>query len=266
MKTKITFNDIPNTIDRDEMKEIIGGAGELTIYKNNSDGFYAGWGPLPVVFESGISGVYNNPFANHFVGLGHGFAWTQFGAQANSTSSSSPWQITADGITTSDPEAIKQFMTLMSSYQQQKTDCVFQTMGFMSSMYGNPSRDSKFYEDAYNKLYGTAANSTPAANGVLPENMVDFMSRYFVTNNLNETVPNNIANWINPSNNLMGENQLMGVYRTNSGGLHAVTIQSINGNYSNIYDPQNYNPQNNSPQIENSRMQQYYGVSEQCLD
>ena len=58
MKTKITFNDIPNTIDRDEMKEIIGGAGELTIYKNNSDGFYAGWGPLPVVFESGISGDF----------------------------------------------------------------------------------------------------------------------------------------------------------------------------------------------------------------
>jgi hypothetical protein len=242
------------------MKEVVGGAGQLTIYNNNT-AFHSGFGPLPVVFESGAAN--SNPFANHFVGLGHGFAWTQFGAQTNSNFSST-WQVTENGMTTSDPETIKKFMALMSSYQQQKTDCVFQTMGFMSSMYGDQSRDSKFYQDAYNKLYGSASNSNPAANGVSTENMLDFMGRFFVTNNLNETVPNNIANWINPSNNLMGDNQLMGVYRTLSGGLHAVTVQSINGNYSNIYDPQNYYPQNNTPQIENSRMEQYYGVSGVC--
>lgn len=261
MKTKITFNDIPNAIDRNEMKEFMGGAGELTIYNNNSS-FYSGLGPLPVVYEGGGTGNYSNPFANHFVGLGHGFAWTQFGAQANSNSSSSAWQATSNGMATSDPEAIKQFFTLMSTSQQPKSDCVFQTMGFMSAMYGTPSRDSKFYEDAYNKLYGTAANSTPAANGVLPENMVDFMGRFFVTNNLNETVPNNIADWINLCGNPTGDNQLMGVYRTDSGGLHAVTVQSINGNYSNIYDFQN-NKQRDIPSI---KMEQYYGIVGECIE
>ena len=265
MKTKIAFNDIPNVIERDEMKEVLGGGYNSIIWGNTSSSNNSqDISTLLVVMENG--GTNSNPFANHFIGLGHGFAWTQFGAQLNSSSStnssSRSWQMTADGMTTSDPEAIKQFMTLMSSYQEQKSDCVFQTMGFMSSMYGDQSRDSKFYEDAYNKLYGTAANSTPAANGVLPENMLDFMGRYFVTNNLNETVPNNIANWINPSNNQNGDNQLMGIYRTIFGGLHAVTVQGVYGNYNNIYDFQN-NQQKNVP---SNKMEQYYGVSGVCND
>ena len=273
-KTKIKFADIAGMLNGDEMREIVGGAGQLTIY-NNSNSSMQDSSILPVVNEGGM---LDNPFASHFVGLGHGFGWTQFGYQTNSSFSNSAgsinsWQVTTDGLATSSPETIKQFMELLSSSglantsantsnSQNPTDCVFQTLGFISAMYGDQSRDSKFYENAYNKLYGNNANTTPASNGVPTENVLDFIGKFFITNNLNETVPNNIANWLNPNINRNGDNQLMGVYRTGTGGLHSVTVQGIAGNYNNIYDPQN----NNSRDIPSIKMEQYYGVSGECIE
>lgn len=52
MKTKIAFNDIPNVLDRNEMKEVVGGFNSI-IWGNTSTSNGHTCGILPIVMESG---------------------------------------------------------------------------------------------------------------------------------------------------------------------------------------------------------------------
>lgn len=66
-----------------------------------------------------------------------------------------------------------------------------------------------------------------------------------------------LSNWINPSTNPSGDNQLIGVYRTDNGTLHAVAVTSINGSTVNFYDPQNSNPDSRSM----TKFESFYGIT-----
>jgi hypothetical protein len=66
-----------------------------------------------------------------------------------------------------------------------------------------------------------------------------------------------LSNWINPSTNPSGDRQLIGVYKTEVGGLHAIAVTSINGSTINFYDPQKGIPDSRDM----SKFVSFYGIT-----
>ncbi|WP_300977524.1 hypothetical protein, partial [Flavobacterium sp.] len=81
MKTKIAFNDIPNAIGRDEMKEVVGGGYAITTDNSIDHGFSADLKPFSWILDLG--------------GGGKG--------------GSSSWHVTANGMSTSNASDISRF-------------------------------------------------------------------------------------------------------------------------------------------------------------
>lgn len=244
MKTKIAFNDIPNVIERDEMKEVFGG-NVSSVYKEDSTVVS---GRTDLLYGSSISSWFTSVGDRGFMGSGSSY-------------------------TTTDPNEIRQIMSALTgntySYnsttydtQPRPTDCFFQCLGWVSAMFGDRTHDAKYYEKMYaftnssggaNALYDFLTGS---GGGVTQNQVMSFTSMFFNTTDYSGASIQFLARYINPSTNPYGENSLMGLYKGDAGDLHAVMITSIEGNRVNFYDPQKMT----ASYIDKSKMISYYGL------
>jgi hypothetical protein len=138
-----------------------------------------------------------------------------------------------------------------SSYLQQgvpKTDCFFQVLGWISQMNGDTAHDANYYASIYAFThpntsvipnFNLSSFNKPTTDGVSLDQASAFAGVFFKATDYSGASNQFLSNWINPSSNPSGDNQLIGVYRTDNGTLHAIAVTSISGTTVNFYDPQN---------------------------
>ena len=85
----------------------------------------------------------------------------------------------------------------------------------------------------------------------------NFASNFFKVTDFKNTSANDLSKYIDPKNDPFGNNQLMGIYRTTDGALHAVNIINISGSTINYFDFQN----SKEGSIEKVKMEAIYGIS-----
>jgi hypothetical protein len=276
MKTKIKFSDIAGMLERDEMKEIVGGSaynngGGNTFSSGTAlgGGFSGGSGSnfdYSAGLTSGSGGMSTSEQYSYTYGSGY---LASYNAYVLLTSSQS------GQYTTTDPKEINAIFAMLygssDSYGYNNTqqgrppmDCVFQCLGWVSLMLGDTKHDSKYYENMY--AFTNSSGSTNAlynfltgSGGGIPQNQVlNFASKFFNATDYSGASSQFLAKYINPSTNPNGNNQLIGIYRNDTtGGLHAVTVTSIVGNQVNFFDPQN----GNTSSIDISKMNSFIGIS-----
>lgn len=126
-KTKIKFTDIAGMLDRDQMREITGGCGVSTgsamTIQSGGLGCSASW--------SNTSSCWSS-----IMGMGFGGALSYGGVSANSSGVSSAG--TANGYTTNNPTEISALYGMLTTGKA-ATDCVFQSMAYLASLYGDTS-------------------------------------------------------------------------------------------------------------------------------
>ena len=128
------------------------------------------------------------------------------------------------------------------------TDCFFQCLGWISQMNGDTVHDANYYASVYAFThpntsvipnFNLSSFNKPSTNGVPLDQASSFAGVFFKATDYSGASNQSLEKFINPSTNPSGDHQLIGVYRTETGGLHAVAVTSINGSTVNFYDPQN---------------------------
>lgn len=245
MKTKIAFNDIPNGIERDEMKQVLGG-NVASVYKEDSTVVS---GRTDLLSGSSVGSWFTSVGDKGFMGSGSSF-------------------------TTTDPNEIKLIMSALTgntynynlaSYdtQPRRMDCVFQCLGWISAMFGDRAHDSKFYENMYSFMNPVTSSEaaynflTNTERGIPFNQIFGFTSNFFNVTDFKSTSAVDLAKYINPKNDPFGNHQLMGIFRSAEGTLHAVNITSISGSTLNYFDFQNNTPGS----IERVKMIAVFGIS-----
>jgi hypothetical protein len=274
MKTKIKFSDIAGMLERDEMKEIVGGSGYTSGGNTFSSGTALGggsgtFGGADFNYSSGLtggsSGMSSSEQYSYTYGSGYLASYNSY-IIANSQSGQ---------YTTTDPKEINAIFAMLygssDSYGYNNTqqgrppmDCVFQCLGWISAMYGDTNHDAKYYENMYaftNSSGGTNAlyNFLTGSGGGIPINqVVNFAGKFFNATDYSGATSQFLAKYINPSTNPFGSNQLMGIYRDGTtGGLHSIMITKIEGEKVYFYDPQI----GNSNSINRSDMKLIVGIT-----
>ena len=173
MKTKIKFSDIAGMLERDEMKEIIGGCG-------NSYGS-ASFSPNPLGGSGGggLSGFgggtaigstfggqpyagYSNPVTNSFYGS------SSSGSSGNT--SGSTWQSTANGYTTTNATEISRILEFLNGQSNGQSIANF-----------NPNI-SQIYSFVAGEMQFAAAGTIPLPNGTVwggELNNVNVINNYY---------------------------------------------------------------------------------------
>jgi hypothetical protein len=156
-----------------------------------------------------------------------------------------------------------------SSYLQQgipKTDCFFQCLGWISQMNGDTAHDANYYASVYAFThpntsvipnFNLSSFNKPSTNGMPLDQASSFAGVFFKATDYSGASNQFLEKFINPSTNPSGEHQLIGVYRTPTGGLHAIAITSISGPTVNFYDPQN----GNSDSRNMTQFESFYGIT-----
>lgn len=146
---------------------------------------------------------------------------------------------------------------------QSQADCFFQCLGWISAMNGDRVHDANYYANVFafthpdpNSVYTLLTGDN--SNGGMPVNEASsFANIFFNTTNLTGSDTNSLTNWINSSTNPNGDRQLIGVYRTESGGLHAINVLSISGDVVSFWDPQKMLPGS----VTMSKIVSLYGIT-----
>ncbi len=219
MKTKIAFNDIPNGIERDEMRQILGG-NVSSVYKEDSTVVS---GRTDLLSGGAMGTWYSSVGDKGFMGSGSSY-------------------------TTTDPNEIRQIMSALTgnaySYNstiydnpQNPTDCVFQSIAYLASLYGNSSVNLNSIKDMYNSLAsGAISNGTigSAASGVDAYLLRSITDQYFNRDGQVKTISQ-----LNSFINAGGENFAIGTYSVGNGSSHAIIITGTTATQFIGWDAQN---------------------------
>lgn len=115
MKQKIKFTDIAGMLDRDQMREITGGCGEVVSGSASWDYSGGGGGSSAGSSWSSITGMgFGGQLS--YGGVSASSSGVSSSGTANSSTTSNPggaWTNTSVGVTTSDPTTIKRFMSYL---------------------------------------------------------------------------------------------------------------------------------------------------------
>ena len=184
---------------------------EVVISSNHSSGGYG------YSSSGGFSsnGYLNDPYfmnSQFWDGSGYGSSGGGGGYYVSPTYVSGSWSI---GCTSSG-----------GSSSVLPTDCIFQSMAYLGSMYGETSFNFNSMKSNYNSLYNSTIASgtiTSADGGVDAYLMPHFVDQYFNRSN----VPNNIPalrSFIDAG----GDNFAIATYDTGSSSGHAIVITGFN--------------------------------------
>ena len=159
--------------------------------------------------------------------------------------------------------------SLNSNYLPQgvpPTDCFFQCLGWISQMNGDTVHDANYYASVYAFTHPNTSVipdfnlsnfNVPSTNGISLDQASAFAGVFFKATDYSGASNQFLSNWINPSTNPSGDRQLIGVYKTEVGGLHAIAVTSINGSTINFYDPQ----KGISDSRDMSKFVSFYGIT-----
>lgn len=141
------------------------------------------------------------------------------------------------------------------------TDCVFQTLGWISAMmFGDQTHNAEYYEQYYNfthpsgddVLYNYLTNS---GGGVPPDELLNFVKTFFNATDYSGASNQFLTNYLT---NSAGNQELIGVYKTPTGGFHMVNIIAINGTTVSFFDAQN--PTREDNKVDMSDMISFIGI------
>jgi hypothetical protein len=146
------------------------------------------------------------------------------------------------------------------------TDCFFQCLGWISQMNGDTVHDANYYARVYAFThpktsvipnFNLSSFNKPNTNGMPLAQASAFAGTFFKATDYSGASNQFLSNWINPNSNPNGDHQLIGVYRTETGGLHAIAVTSINGSNISFYDPQ----KGISDSRDMSKFVSFYGIN-----
>lgn len=141
------------------------------------------------------------------------------------------------------------------------TDCVFQTLGWISAMmFGDQTHNAEYYEQYYNfthpsgddVLYNYLTNS---GGGVPPDELLNFVKTFFNATDYSGASNQFLTNYLT---NSAGNQELIGVYKTPTGGFHMVNMIAINGTTVSFFDAQN--PTREDNKVDMSDMISFIGI------
>lgn len=143
------------------------------------------------------------------------------------------------------------------------TDCVFKTLGWISAMmFGDQSHDSKYYEQYYNFTHPSGGTDvlynylTNSGGGVPPDELLNFVKTFFNATDYSGASNEFLTNYVT---NTAGNQELIGVYKTPTGGLHMVNVTQINGTTVGFFDAQN--PTRDDTTVDMTQMVSFIGIT-----
>ncbi|OOV29061.1 hypothetical protein BXU11_03795 [Flavobacterium sp. LM5] len=254
---KMSFADIEETMCKEEMKCIMGGSG--------SDwGSYGGYGGPgnPMQLNTVVIGGGSSSQQNFYSGAPS--SWSGYSSVSTNNNYDQNYYGNYGSSYNGNYYGGGSGITASSTTNQQPgpTDCFFQCLGWISTMYGDQAHDAKYYANIYafvnpNHATNTLYNFLTATGvGIIQSQALSFAGNFFAATDYSGASTQFLSKFINPATNPSGDNQLIGVYRTSSGGLHAVNITSIDGNRVNFYDPQKAK----EGSVTISEMVSFYGI------
>jgi hypothetical protein len=128
-------------------------------------------------------------------------------------------------------------------------------------MFGDQSHDSNYYEQYYNFTHPSSGNDalynylTNSGGGVPPKELMNFLNTFFNATDYSGASTQFLTNYVNQSTS--ENHELIGVFKTNSGGLHMVNILGINGSTVHYWDEQ----KSKEGFIDRSKMESFIGVA-----
>lgn len=197
---KIRFSDICGMLEKDEMKEILGGSGGV-YYGSGLDQYYGGgmmspsipmsnspsngWGGGNIIGTT-VGGIPYNPGTNNAGSLSGGGSSSSTGGSSSSSSSNSGlgWTEFSGGFTTSDVNSINRFYDFL----------------FVNNGVVNNSQINNFVNEEV-KLYGTVLNNVTIPNNykgpsTIPKGIViDDMTLVINTSNSTTVTSGNNGSW-----------------------------------------------------------------------
>jgi hypothetical protein len=246
---KMSFADIEETMCKEEMKCIMGGSG--TPWGNY--GGYGGPGS-PMQLNTVVIGGSSSSQSNFSSGASS--SWSGYSSGSNSNNYGSGYYGSYGG------GGSGSIGSSTANQQPRPTDCFFQCLGWISAMYGDQAHDAKYYANIYaftnpNHATNTLYNFLTASGaGVTQSQALSFAGNFFGATDYSGASSQFLAKFINPATNPSGDNQLIGVYRTSTGTLHAVNVQKIEGSTVIFWDPQN----SKGGEIDMTKMVSFYGI------
>jgi hypothetical protein len=232
MKTKIKFSDIAGMLERDEMKEIVGGSG------NGSEANKPCFLPGTALGGGGASGSSGGANFNYSGGLTGGGLTSNYGSSSYNTGYS---------YTTTNPNEIGALLDMLkgklSNTTQQgtpPTDCVFQSVAYLAGLYGDSSLNINSMQNTYNSLYSGAISAgiiKPASGGVDGYLLPSFSDQYFNRVGGITTIAQ-LSNFIAAG----GSNFALASYGTGNGTGHEFVITGVTSTQYIGWDAQNQIP------------------------
>lgn len=220
--TKIKFTDIAGMLDRDEMKAVVGGSG--------STGYSSG-----TALGGGFTG--GTVAQSSFNGSSYSYAGSTSSYLGNGVSSSSG----SSGYTTTNPTEISALYGMLTTGKI-ATDCVFQSMAYLASLYGDTSLNINSMQNSYNSIYIGAISAgiiKPASSGVDGALLSSFSDQYF--NRVGGiTTFAQLDSFIAAG----GSNFALASYGTGSGTGHEFVITEVTPTKYIGWDEQNHIPVN----------------------
>lgn len=247
-KAKLAFDLLEQEMEviyKDELVRFTGGSGSYTYEQ---------------LVAAINSGDLSNIPAGTYVSSGGMFTYYEQGYVFNNGTTTYGFSISSGGYFDGG-----NFGGNIGAVSQPPTDCFFQCLGWISAMNGDTVHDANYYAGVYafthpdpNSAY-TFLSGDNSSGGMPANEASSFASIFFNTTNLTGSSTGSLANWINPSTNPNGDRQLIGIYRTPSGGLHAINVLSISGNEVSFWDPQKMMPGS----VTMSQIVSLYGITAQ---
>lgn len=140
------------------------------------------------------------------------------------------------------------------------TDCVFQTLGWISAMmFGDQTHDANYYEQYYNFTHPSSGTNalynylTNSGGGVPPTELMNFLNTFFNATDYSGASTQFLTNYVT---NTAGNQELIGVYKTPYGGLHMVNVTKIIGTEVHYWDEQN----KKEGFVDMSKMESFIGI------
>ena len=223
--TKIKFTDIAGMLNRDEMKVIVGGSGAS--------------GGGGTVFSSGTAlggGFTGGAVAqSSFNGCSYSYAGSTSSYLGNGVSNGS----VSSGYTTTNPTEISALYGMLTTGKI-ATDCVFQSMAYLASLYGDTSLNINSMQNSYNSIYSGAISAgiiKPASSGVDGALLSSFSDQYFNRVGGVTTIAQ-LSSFIASG----GSNFALASYSTGPGTGHEFVITGVSSTQYIGWDAQNHIP------------------------
>jgi hypothetical protein len=225
MKTKIKFSDITGMLEFDEMKEIVGGSA----YNNGGGNTFSSGTAL-----GGGAAAYQYSF-----GYGSNFDGVNYSYYGGGSYNSSGGYNSGYGYTTTDPKEISAIYDLLS-VGKVATDCVFQSIAYLASLYGDSSLNINSMQNTYNSLYSGAISAgiiKSASSGVDAYLIPSFSDQFFNRVGGITTIAQ-LSNFIAAG----GNNFALASYSTGNGTGHEFVITGVTSTHYIGWDAQNQIP------------------------